>query len=119
MMAWTKELLASLEDWLYTRLNRPYRTTEVEEDLPTRLRQRIIYIVQDDGFLEQAVMLCPCSCGRILHMNLIPDERPCWQLIQHGDGTVTLHPSIWRKKDCGSHFWFRRGRVQWCNAAER
>jgi Family of unknown function (DUF6527) len=93
---------------------RPYRTLIVEESLPRNLRKRTLYVVQEDGFKEQAAMLCPCGCRRILHMNLIPDERPCWKLTEHGDGTATLHPSVWRKKDCGSHFWFRRGCVQWC-----
>jgi hypothetical protein len=114
MIAWMKDLLAGFEDWLSARFNRPYRTVVVEEDLPAQLRQRILYIVQEDGFLEQAAMLCPCGYGHTLHLNLIPDERPCWRLTRHSDGTATLHPSVWRKKDCGSHFWFRRGRVQWC-----
>ncbi|TKW76928.1 MAG: hypothetical protein DI543_18380, partial [Bradyrhizobium icense] len=61
----------------------------------------------------------PCGCGSVLHMNLLPDERPCWEVTQHGDGTASLHPSVWRQKDCKSHFWFRRGRVQWCSDAIR
>jgi hypothetical protein len=92
----------------------PYGTVVIKEALPEVLGRRILYVLQDDGYREQAAMICPCGCGRILHMNLIPDERPCWRLTEHGDGTVSLHPSVWRKKDCGSHFWFRRGRVEWC-----
>ncbi|WP_342427499.1 DUF6527 family protein [Rhizobium leucaenae] len=46
-------------------------------------------------------------------MNLLPDERPCWKITCHDDGTASLHPSVWRKKDCGVHFWLRRGRVHW------
>lgn len=86
----------------------------VEEALPEQLDQRIVYIVREDGFDEQAALLCPCGCGCILHMNLLPDECPCWRVTQNMDGTVTLYPSVWRKKDCGSHFWFRNGRIQWC-----
>jgi hypothetical protein len=92
----------------------PYRTLVVEEALPNELKRRTLYVVQEDGFREQAALLCPCRCGRVLHMNLLPDARPCWRLTEHEDGTASLHPSVWRKKDCGSHFWFRRGRVQWC-----
>ena len=62
---------------------------------------------------------CPCGCGRVLHMNLLPDERPCWRVTRNVDGTVTLHPSVWRKKDCGSHFWLRNGRIRWCQAGFR
>lgn len=100
--------------WLLERLGRPYRTVVVEEQLPRKLKGRTLYVVEEDEFEEQAAMLCPCGCGRVLQMNLLTDERPCWRLTRHSDGTATLHPSIWRKKECGSHFWFRKGRVQWC-----
>lgn len=92
----------------------PYRTVVVEDLLPEQLARRTLYIVQDDGYLEQAAMICPCGCRRILHMNLLTDSRPCWKLTQHANGTVSLHPSVWRQKDCRSHFWFRQGRVYWC-----
>jgi hypothetical protein len=86
----------------------------VEDTLPKQLKRRTLYIVQEDGFQEQAAMICPCGCRSILHMNLLTDERPCWRVTRHDDGTATLHPSVWRKKECGSHFWFRNGRVVWC-----
>jgi Family of unknown function (DUF6527) len=96
----------------------PYSTKIVAELLPPRLADNCLYLVEEDGDLEQAAMICPCGCGKTLHMNLLPDERPCWQVTQHDDGTATLHPSVWRKKDCLSHFWFRRGQVHWCNDRE-
>lgn len=117
MTFWLKTLLRRARDWLHRCLVPPYRTITVEESLPQTLKRRTLYIVEEDGFQEQAAMLCPCGCERILQMNLIPDERPCWQLAQHENGTATLHPSVWRKKDCGAHFWFRYGRVQWCHAS--
>lgn len=98
----------------YGQKSKPYRTVIANETLPAQLTAHTLYVVDDDGFLEQAAMLCPCGCGRILHMNLLSDERPCWQLTQHADGTATLYPSVWRKMDCGSHFWFRQGQVVWC-----
>ena len=94
----------------------PYKTLVADGEPPKSLKARSIYIVQEDGFEEQAVMLCPCRCGKVLQMNLLPDERPCWQATCHPDGTASLFPSVWRKKDCGSHFWFRRGRVVWCKS---
>ncbi|MFD1328853.1 DUF6527 family protein [Mycoplana ramosa] len=62
-------------------------------------------------------MICPCGCRAVLHMNLLPDERPCWRVTRHMDGSTSLHPSVWRQKECKSHFWFRKGRVKWCRAA--
>ncbi len=118
MITWSKGLLVRFRRWWEGLFNPPYRTAVIEENLPARLKKRTLYIVEEDGFVEQAAMLCPCGCGRILHMNLLPDDRPCWSLTRHADGTATLHPSVWRTKDCGAHFWFRHGRVQWCRASE-
>lgn len=93
----------------------PYKTVVANGNLPPMLKRRTLYIVEEDGFEEQAAMLCPCNCGRVVHMNLLTDERPCWRVTRHDDGTATLHPSVWRKKDCGCHFWFKRGRIEWCS----
>ena len=101
---------------LYYWLAPPYRTVLVEEALPERLKRRTLYVVQESGFEEQAAMLCPCRCRRVLHMNLLSDERPCWYLTQNSDGTANLYPSVRSIKDCGTHFWFQRGRVQWCRS---
>jgi hypothetical protein len=46
-------------------------------------------------------------------MNLMSDTRPRWELTEHRDGTVSLHPSVWRKKDCRSHFFLRHGDIEW------
>jgi hypothetical protein len=100
---------------IYRRAVPPYRTVMIAEALPKDLSRRILYVVQEDGYREQAAMICPGGCGRVLHMNLLPDERPCWRLTEHSDGTAaSLHPSVWRKKECRSHFWLRRGRIEWC-----
>lgn len=99
--------------WVSNWFDPPYRTFVVTGNLPEKLRKRSLYIVEEDGFEEQAAMLCPCGRGHILHMNLLPDERPRWHVTRHAGGVATLHPSVWRKKDCRSHFWFRRGRVIW------
>ncbi len=112
-IAWLRHRTALARQWVLDQLVLPYRTVVVEANLPAVLKKRTFYIVQEDGFEEQAAMLCPCGRKHILHMNLLPDERPRWRVTRHADGTATLHPSIWRKKDCRSHFWFRRGRVIW------
>lgn len=93
---------------------RVYGTRVVEEALPQKIADKTIYIVQEDGFLEYASMLCPCGCGTMLYMNLIPDMRPFWNVTWHENGTVSLYPSVWRQKTCKAHFWFKKGQVQWC-----
>jgi hypothetical protein len=61
----------------------------------------------------------PCGCRSVLHMNLLPDERPCWQVMRPRDGTASLHPSEWWQKDCRSHFWFKNGRLERCKVRLR
>lgn len=96
-------------DWRFP----PYGTVVVQEYLPKQLKPSTLYIVEEDGIEEQAAMVCPCGCGKTLQMNLLTDDRPCWRVTKHADGTASLHPSVWRQKDCRSHFWFRRGRIEW------
>lgn len=111
-MIWLQQFLAWIIALLRSWLDRPYKTIAVQI-LPETLRKKVLYVVEEDGFKEQAAMLCPKCGNHILHMNLLPDERPCWDATQHEDGTLTLHPSVWRQKDCRVHFWFQRGRVRW------
>lgn len=89
------------------------QTTWVE-DLPDNLAINTIYITGENEHWWFAAMLCPCRCGETLYMNLQPATRPVWQLFRHKEGTITLHPSIWRTVGCRSHFFIRRGRVYWC-----
>jgi Family of unknown function (DUF6527) len=119
MMRRLREALRGVYLRLKNRLTRPYATRIVREALPKKLKRKTLYVVEDDGFEEQAAMLCPCGCGAVLHLNLLTDERPCWRVTRHGDGTATLQPSVWRGKGCMSHFWFRRGRIEWCDGIER
>ena len=104
-----RKLWASFQLWRQPR----YHSIFIEGDLPNSLEDKAIYIVQEDGFLWHASMLCPCGCGEVIHLNLIPDERPCWQLSKNQDDTISLFPSVWRTKGCQSHFWFRHNKVHW------
>lgn len=104
-----------LKSWFRDRLRPRFGTEYVEEDAPEHPKARTLYVVTEDGDPWSAAMLCPCGCGETLHMNLLPDERPIWRLKVHEDGTSTLHPSVNRMKGCRAHFWFRNGRVYWCN----
>lgn len=111
--AWLRRYALVAWQWVYRLVVPPYETRVVIGDLPPNLKRRTLYIVEEDGYREQAALLCPCGQGHILHLNLLPDERPCWRVSEHDDGTASLHPSVWRKKDCKSHFWLRRGRIFW------
>lgn len=69
------------------------------------------------GTLERpkwAVLSCPCGCGHVLNVNLMRTVRPSWNMTVHGDGTLTLLPSLWvRDAACRSHFFLFRSRIVW------
>lgn len=92
----------------------PYGTIQVEE-LPSKLRQKTVYLVGEGRHKWIAAMICPCGCGGIIQLNLMPRERPRWELTEHSEGTVSLHPSIRRIRGCKAHFWLKRGNVIWCD----
>lgn len=105
-------LWSLLLGWLHRR-PAPIKAIRVEE-LPDELDGRTIYIVGEAEYIWLAAMVCPCGCGETLHMSLLPDERPRWKLTEHPDGTASLTPSVWRVKDCRSHFCLRKGMIEWC-----
>lgn len=88
-----------------------FRIVEIEDDFPEVMQRKTLYVLSEDGDIWAAAMICPCGCKEILHLNLFADQRPCWRLNLEGGGSLT--PSVWRQDHCGSHFWFRGGRVYW------
>ena len=85
------------------------------EEIPDKLFKKILYIAQDDDEEWLAAMKCPCGCGEVMYLNLLTDTKPCWEVSITHDNRPTLKPSIWRKKDCKSHFFLINGVVKWAN----
>lgn len=83
-------------------------------DDPDTVMPGKIYIVGEDGHPWFAVMACPCGCGETIKLAMVQGSRPRWSFVRHWDGTLSLNPSVWRRIGCQSHFWMRRGRVDWC-----
>jgi hypothetical protein len=100
--------------WLRGRPS-PLRLVRVEE-LPDALRVGEMYLVGEGDHLWFVGMLCPCGCGETLHMSLLQESRPRWRVLEHADGTASLEPSVWRQVGCRSHFFLRRGLIEWCES---
>ena len=90
-----------------------FRVVRVE-DLPDDLKEHRVYLAGEGVNVWAAAMRCPCGCGDRIELNLLPQSRPSWRADVHGDGTVSLTPSVWRQKGCRSHFILRLGRITWC-----
>jgi len=91
----------------------PFRYVAVDE-FPDTLGTLKVYLAGEGVNLWAASMICPCGCGETIQLNLLKAARPCWEAEPHPDGTISLSPSISRRKGCKSHFWIRRGHVDWC-----
>ncbi|WP_407119579.1 DUF6527 family protein [Bradyrhizobium sp. LMG 9283] len=46
---------------------------------------------------------------------LLDEVKPRWDVVVDAEGRVSLHPSVWRRTGCRSHFWIRKGKVVWCD----
>lgn len=100
--------------WRYFRAPSSARyQVKVVEDLPSRLQDKVLYVVREGELSLYASMRCPKTCATTLNMNLLPDDEPRWRLTMCRDGSPSLHPSIWRKRPCGCHFWLEEGQLRW------
>jgi len=113
------ELLASPAHWPERRMRPriiPYRFEHVDE-FPCSLKSHQLYVAGENGYVWAAAMLCPCGCRDVIELNLLKKVRPCWSVHEHRDGSVCLIPSVRRREGCRSHFFLRRGQIDWCDDA--
>lgn len=83
------------------------------DELPAKPPIRQLVLLRDgdeDWFVS---MRCPCGCGQRIELPLLPEVRPRWSLRVDERRRPTLHPSVWLKEGCRSHFLLRAGRVIW------
>lgn len=101
--------------WWLVDLLRPNDAfaTEIAENFPEILEANRVYLIGHNSALWFAALVCPCGCGASIQLSLIKNDYPRWRAKRHFNGTVTLEPSIWRKKGCRSHFFLKRGRIVW------
>lgn len=101
--------------WLFPKKPKPRRLQIIEGDTPPSVVEGTdIFLARENGEDWAVAFLCPCGCYDRLELALIPEVRPNWKLSVNSDGHPTLHPSVWRKDACLSHFWLREGLIIWC-----
>lgn len=109
-------LIVRLWRWItswFSRKPRALRTLNLEE-LPEQVETGVVYVLGEGAHKWFVAMVCPCGCRETLQMSLLPDAEPRWRLTEHGDNTVSLAPSVWRRAGCRSHFFLRHGFIEWC-----
>jgi hypothetical protein len=81
-------------------------------DIPTIIDSKFIYIVREGTEPETLVFECPCGCGAPVYLNLLKDTTPHWT-YEIERKTITIFPSVVRKKGCQSHYWIKKGKIIW------
>lgn len=89
--------------------------TEVVEEAPDEPVDGVVYLYKAGGDPWGLGFICPCGCGELIELNLMSDVRPRWKLEKRWDSVPSLHPSVWRKVGCRSHFWVREGHIKWAS----
>jgi hypothetical protein len=109
-------MIMRLWQWVaswFRRSPKPLRTIH-QEELPEQLDAGAVYVLGEGQHKWFVAMACPCGCGDTVQVSLLADAKPRWRLIEHGDQTISLEPSVWRRVGCRSHFFLRRGLIEWC-----
>lgn len=83
------------------------------QDVPDKMKDKTVYLISNQGYVWQCVLLCPCGCGEKLYTNLMDDFDPYWKYVIE-DKTISLKPSIDRLVGCKSHFFLTNGKIIWC-----
>ena len=60
------------------------------EEIPNTPESFVLYLVGQNQFLWNASMICPCGCGELLQMGLMPEGRPQWFAQFHRDGKISF-----------------------------
>lgn len=107
--------------WLFYRKSNRKETSyscRMLDELPNSYADNLVYVVGEGKNLWIAAFLCPCGCGALIQLSLLENDSPHWSLSII-DNRPTISPSINRISGCCSHFFLRKGAVEWCKTLQR
>lgn len=86
----------------------------IVSELPEFPSEKTLYIEGNEKLDDYwyAFLKCPCGCDESIMLNLMDDVKPCWQVSINESG-FSITPSIWRTKNCESHFWLSNKKIVW------
>ena len=96
---------------------RRYRTEWVD-DLPEDVQRQTVYIIGGREHPFYAAVVCPRrACRQVIHLDLAEEVDKRWRFSEHGDGSISLSPSVHvTAMPCACHYWFCEGVVHWVSA---
>lgn len=101
---------------IWARIGPRRRVVIIEGDsLPEVMPCRDIVLAREGDEDWCVGMRCPCGCGHVIELLVIPEAKIRWDIHVSSKGWPTLMPSVWLQRGCRSHFWLRAGRIVWCD----
>lgn len=90
---------------------------EFVEDFPVVLEPGKFYIDGERGNEHIGKFLCPCGCNEFITLSFLRGTENSWKVFYSGifKKQITIRPSVWRTKNCRSHFFITKGQINWCN----
>tara|TARA_R110001599_G_scaffold162606_4_gene351923 strand:+ start:5491 stop:5778 length:288 start_codon:yes stop_codon:yes gene_type:complete len=83
------------------------------KEKPEEYKIGVVWVIGDET-KEVISFLCPCKCGDIINLNLLPGASERWKYR----GNKTITPSIKRKTGCMSNFTITGGMIKFHNDVE-
>jgi hypothetical protein len=64
----------------------------------------VIAVIMPGSKPKSLKLFCPCGCGEMLSINLMPQVAKAWRLWGNAGLGLSLWPSVWLDLGCKSHF---------------
>ena|ERR1700733_338890 len=77
-----------------------------------RLKAGVLVIVMPNKRAKSLKLLCPCGCGEVISVNLMPGNEGAWRLDYEANHGLSLWPSVWLTSGCRSHFILRHNKAR-------
>jgi hypothetical protein len=98
----------SYRDVRYSQIVRAHDQAEAKQ----QLKAGVLVLVIPNERPKSLKFLCPCGCGEIVSVNLMPGNERAWTLDIKPKRGISLWPSVWLTSGCQSHFILRNNKAR-------
>jgi Family of unknown function (DUF6527) len=95
-------------DVRYSQIVRAHDQAEAKRQLKTG----VLVLVMPNERPKSLKFLCPCGCGEVVSVNLMPGNEKAWTLDYQPKRGISLWPSVWLTSGCQSHFILRQNKAR-------
>jgi len=96
------------QDVLYSKVVRAHDQIEAMQ----LLKPGLLVLVIPNKRPKSVKLICPCGCGEIISVNLMPETGKAWRISYDRKLGLSLRPSVWLTSGCRSHFILRNNKAR-------